>query len=144
MSGTKTYGVSGGRRRASRAAALEKLAADSATEPTAESATVAPTDREEDTEAALASALERLAADLRGLTALARSAALPPAHRVDEAERTALQHLGELRMRLGLPAPEDPAAASLDAAPLPSGEPELDSAWREPEHAQSNVESSQA
>ncbi|HVT06636.1 MAG TPA: hypothetical protein VHO67_04225 [Polyangia bacterium] len=50
--------------------------------------------------AALARALDRLATDVRRLAALARSAALPPARRVEEAERTAATAIAELRARL--------------------------------------------
>jgi hypothetical protein len=45
------------------------------------------------------SGVDRVAADLRALASLARSVMLPPAARVDEAERTALAHLDELRRR---------------------------------------------
>jgi len=41
-----------------------------------------------------------LAADVRRLAGLARSAALPPAQRVDEAERTAEATIADLRARL--------------------------------------------
>jgi hypothetical protein len=50
--------------------------------------------------AAIARALERLAADVRRLAGLARSAALPPAQRVDEAERAAATAIADLRTRL--------------------------------------------
>lgn len=46
-------------------------------------------------------ALDRLAADLRTLATLARSASLPHPRRIDEAERIAAQHVAELRDRLG-------------------------------------------
>ncbi len=48
----------------------------------------------------VSAALDRLAADVRALVSLARSAALPPEQRVADAERTAIQHLAELRARL--------------------------------------------
>ena len=50
--------------------------------------------------ATVARALDRLAADVRRLAGLARSAALPPAQRVDEAERTAEATIADLRARL--------------------------------------------
>jgi hypothetical protein len=50
---------------------------------------------------ALGAAVERVAADLRALVMLARSAALPPAGRLDEIERLARAHIEELRARLG-------------------------------------------
>lgn len=50
--------------------------------------------------AAMARALDRLATDVRRLASLARSAALPPAHRVEEAERAAATAIAELRARL--------------------------------------------
>ncbi len=52
----------------------------------------------------IARALERLASDVRRLAGLARSAALPPPQRVDEAERTAAATIADLRARL-LPDP---------------------------------------
>ncbi|HZL20226.1 MAG TPA: hypothetical protein VFG23_21015 [Polyangia bacterium] len=54
-------------------------------------------------------AIERATADLRALAALARSAALPPAKRVDELERTALGHFNKLRESLGARLPESPS-----------------------------------
>ncbi len=53
---------------------------------------------------AIARALERLDSDVRRLAGLARSAALPPAQRVEEAERTAAATIADLRARL-LPDP---------------------------------------
>lgn len=50
--------------------------------------------------ATIARALDRLASDVRRLAGLARSAALPPAARVDEAERTAAATIADLRARL--------------------------------------------
>jgi len=50
--------------------------------------------------AAMARALDRLATDVRRLAALARSAALPPARRVEEAERAAATAIAELRAGL--------------------------------------------
>jgi hypothetical protein len=41
--------------------------------------------------------LERLAVDVRTLVTIARSAALPPARRLDEMERTVARHLDSLR-----------------------------------------------
>jgi hypothetical protein len=49
---------------------------------------------------ALSAAVDRLAADLRTLVILARSAALPPAGRLDEIERQARGHIEDLRARL--------------------------------------------
>jgi len=55
--------------------------------------------------ATIARALDRLTADVRRLAGLARSAALPPAQRIDEAERTAAATIADLRARLvGSPA----------------------------------------
>ena len=55
---------------------------------------------------ALGVTVERLATDLRTLVMVARSAALPPAGRLDEIERRARAHIEELRARLGVrPAP---------------------------------------
>ena len=64
--------------------------------------------------AAACLAIERTAADLHGLAELARSAALPPARRVDELERSALKHLSDLRASLTpKPAAEEPVAATM-------------------------------
>jgi len=52
--------------------------------------------------AAIARALDRLASDVRRLAGFARSAALPPAGRVDEAERIAAATIADLRARLVL------------------------------------------
>ncbi len=53
-------------------------------------------------------AIDRATADLRALAALARSAALPPARRVEELERTALGHLDKLRESLSARAAASP------------------------------------
>ncbi|MES1210590.1 MAG: hypothetical protein ABUS79_32020, partial [Pseudomonadota bacterium] len=50
--------------------------------------------------ATIGRALERLASDVRRLAGLARSAALPPAQRVEEAERAAAAAIADLRARL--------------------------------------------
>ena len=53
-------------------------------------------------------AIDRATADLRALAALARSAALPPARRVEELERSALGHFNKLRESLSARAAESP------------------------------------
>jgi hypothetical protein len=122
MSDEKGNGTSRSRRRAARAAAQGR-----ADEPTIVSPAIAVLSGEAE------AAWERLAADVRALVALARSAALPSARRVDEAERTAAQHLAELR-----------AGCLPRSVPLPTVEPGLDSAWREPDHGHPDAESSPA
>jgi hypothetical protein len=57
-----------------------------------------------------AAAFDRVAADISALAALARSAALPPAHRVNEVEKTATEHLAQLRVRLTDVIPDEPSA----------------------------------
>jgi hypothetical protein len=64
-------------------------------------------------------ALERLAADVRALVALARSSALPPERRVAEVERTAIQHLADLRARLAAAGDDPPEARPAQVAALP-------------------------
>ena len=51
---------------------------------------------------ALGTAIDRVAADLRALVVIARSAALPPAGRLDAIEREARRHIEDLRARLGV------------------------------------------
>jgi hypothetical protein len=80
MSAVRGNGTSNGRRRDARLAAAQKALSDS--------------------RAAASLAIDRTTADLRGLAELARSAALPPARRVDELERAALKHLSDLRESL--------------------------------------------
>ena len=81
------------------ALALERVALEDAAWPVLPepSATVSPPPAEA---AAIARALDRLTADVHRLAGLARSAALPPAARVDEAERTAAATIADLRARL--------------------------------------------
>lgn len=81
------------------ALALERVALEDAAWPALPepSATVSPAPADA---AAIARALDRLTSDLHRLAALARSAALPPATRVDEAERTAAATIADLRARL--------------------------------------------
>ena len=76
------------RRRELRASAAEKSLADSLAEANL--------------------AIDRATADLRALAALARSAALPPAKRVEELERSALGHFSRLRESLSAGIPESP------------------------------------
>ncbi len=79
--------------------ALEDAAWPAAPEPGAAApSTLAVTDAA--TATTMARTLERLALDVRRLAALARSAALPPAQRVDEAERAAASAIADLRARL--------------------------------------------
>jgi hypothetical protein len=80
VSGMRRDGTSGGRRGDTRLAAMQKTMTESL-----EAARLA---------------IERATADLHGLAELARSAALPPARRVDELERAALKHLSDLRESL--------------------------------------------
>jgi hypothetical protein len=62
-------------------------------------------------------AIERASADLRALAALARSAALPPAKRVDELEKSALDHFNRLRDSLaGRFAASSPELAAVEAS----------------------------
>lgn len=53
-------------------------------------------------------AIDRATANLRALAALARSAALPPAKRVEELERSALGHFSRLRESLRAGVVESP------------------------------------
>ncbi|HVY39316.1 MAG TPA: hypothetical protein VHM31_15335 [Polyangia bacterium] len=88
------------------ALALERVALEDAAWPVAPEAgvTAAPSAAATAGDAAaVARALDRLATDVRRLAGLARSAALPPARRVEEAERAAATAIAELRARL-LPA----------------------------------------
>ena len=97
MSGKRRNGTSNGRRADPHPAAIR--------DPMAESL------------AAACLAIERTTADLHGLAELARSAALPPARRVDELERAALKHLSDLRESLTpKPAEEEPAQPTMEAS----------------------------
>jgi hypothetical protein len=75
--------------------ALEDAAWPAAPEPAAQPVALAPADP-----TTVERSLDRLATEIGRLAALARSAALPPARRVEEAERTAAATLADLRARL--------------------------------------------
>ena len=81
------------------ALALERVALEDAAWPALPEPGVAVSPPPADA-ASIARALDRLAADVRRLAGLARSAALPPAQRVAEAERTAEATIADLRARL--------------------------------------------
>ncbi|MFL5307615.1 MAG: hypothetical protein ACJ8F1_20515 [Polyangia bacterium] len=87
------------------ALALERVALEDAAWPAAPEpgATVPALAADAAHAATMARTLDRLANDVRRLASLARSAALPPAQRVEEAERAAATAISELRARL-LPA----------------------------------------
>lgn len=87
MSAVRGNGTSNGRRRDARLAAAQKAQSESL--------------------AAACLAIDRATVDLHGLAELARSAALPPARRVDELERAALKHLSDLRESLTANRPEE-------------------------------------
>jgi hypothetical protein len=99
MSGKRRNGTSSGQRAEAHRAATERARAESL--------------------AAACLAIERTTADLHGLAELARSAALPPARRVDELERAALKHLSDLRESLAARHADDEPLRS----PLPTIQP---------------------
>jgi hypothetical protein len=81
------------------ALALERVALeDAAWPPAPETGGITPPPVADAT--AIERALDRLATDVRRLAGLARSTALPPAGRIEEAERTAAATIADLRARL--------------------------------------------
>ena len=97
MAPARGNGTSSGRRRDARLAAAQKVLSESL--------------------ASACLAIDRTTADLHGLAELARSAALPPARRVDELEKAALKHLSDLRESLSAHRPdEEPVLSPVESS----------------------------